>query len=138
MPLFLDGADLSLCPEPLRRQNGDFLNPSNVKTIARKISKHNFPILFERNCNTTWNYPIPGEWLEIGELDGIVEEYLDIGDMLYFRAISPMGLFECFSPKINGLYWIAPENVKRSIEIDNDQLITMVPYEYTIMGMLDS
>ena len=137
MPLFIEGAEPSHCPEPLRLQNGEFLNASNIQTIARKIAKHNFPILFERNCNKPWKYPIPGEWFEISDLDGIVEEHFDIGDKLYFRTISPMGLFECYSPKIKGLFWISPENVKRSTEISHDQLEILVPYVYTISGMTD-
>ena len=43
----------------------------------------------------------------------MIEEYFDIGDKLYFRAVSPIGLFKCYAPKLNKLFWIAPQNVHR-------------------------
>lgn len=138
IPLFIDGTNPTNFPEPLRRKNGDFLNGGNVKTVARKIARHAFPSLFKQKSEKPWNYPIPGEWLEVSNLDGIVEEFFDIGDKLYLRMISPLGLFECYAPKINELFWIAPENVQRSLEIGKEkELEKLVPHIYTVNGMID-
>jgi hypothetical protein len=138
IPLFLDETNPSNYPELLRYKNGDFLNGGNVKTVARKITKHAFPSLFKQKSEKPWNYPIPGNWLKISNLDGIVEQYFDIGDTLYFRTVSPIGLFECYSPKIKGLFWIAPENVQPFLEIeDTRELEKHVPYTYTVSGMID-
>ena len=65
--------------------------------------------------------------------------YCAIGDKLYFRRISPMGLFECYFPKINGLFWISPKNVKRTEIIDEDGLLERenVPLKYRFMTLVD-
>lgn len=138
IPLFIDGTNPSNYPEPLRQKNGDFLNGGNVKTVARKITKHAFPSLFKQKSEKPWNYPIPGNWLKISNLDGTIEQYFDIGDTLYFRTVSPIGLFECYSPKIEGLFWIAPENVNPFLESeDTKELEKQVPHVYTVSGMID-
>lgn len=139
IPLFLNGTNPSNYPEVLRSKNGDFLDGRTVKSVAWKIAKHAFPSLIKKKSEQPWNYPIPGKWLEISNLDGIVEQYFNIGDKLYFRAISPMGLFECYAPQIEGLFWIAPENVQPSLEIDNDkELENSVPRIFTVGGMIDT
>jgi hypothetical protein len=49
-----------------------------------------------------------------------------------------MGLFECYAPKIQGLFWIAPENVQSSINDENvKKLEESIPTIYTVNGMAD-
>lgn len=138
VPLFINGTNPSNYPEVLRSKNGDFLDGRTVKSVAWKIAKHAFPSLIKKKSEAPWNYPIPGKWLEVSNLDGIVEQYFNIGDKLYFRAISPMGLLECYAPKIEGLFWIAPENAQPSLEIDSDkELEDSVPQIFRVSGMVD-
>ncbi len=122
MPIFIRDTAPAMAPEELRNINGEFLDGSNVKTVALKIAKKAFPQLLKTKNEISWKYPIPGEWLKISNLDKFVEEDFELGDKLYFRTISPMGLFECYAPKIEGLFWIDSENVSAShdIEIDKD------------------
>jgi len=137
LPLFISGTDPKFAPEGLGNINGDFLDAHNVKELALKIVKHQFPDLFQTRMAQPWRYPLPGEWLEIINLNANLSEYFDIGDKLYFRAISPIGLFECYAPRINDFFWIAPENVMPSFDKDaNKQLEQDIPYIYTVMGMI--
>ena len=57
--------------------------------------------------------PQPGTWLEVSDLDSVCEEEgLALGDKLYFRVITSLGLFECYAPKLGRRFWIDPENVQ--------------------------
>lgn len=138
MPIFISGTDTSIAPHQLRIINGDFIDGDNVKSIALKITKQIFPFLLDSEGQKPWKYPIPGEWLEVAKVNAQLERDFELGDKLYFRAISPIGLFECYSLKIQGLYWISPDNVKHSHDVEvNKELESQIPYEFTIMGMID-
>lgn len=138
MPIVITGTDFSALPEELRNKNGLFLDGHTVKSVAWKVTNRAFPSLVETASVKPWKYPIPGEWLEVTDLDGIVEQYFDIGDKLYFRSLSPMGLLECYSPRIEGLFWIAPENVKASSDIEADkELEGHVPRIFRVTGMIE-
>ena len=50
--------------------------------------------------------------LAVRNIDQGIGEYLTQKDLLYFRRLSPLGLFECYSPKLKALFWILPENVR--------------------------
>ena len=64
-----------------------------------------------------------------------IEEFFELGDVLYFKSISPMGLFECYAPKIEGLFWIAPEYVKPAIVTDAiKETERNMPTIYTTFG----
>lgn len=137
IPLF-HGVHPSNCPKPFNQINGEFLDAESVKTTAFQIAERFFPELVKCESLKEWKYPCPGEWLKISNMDRCLEETsFDLGDKLYFRKISPIGLFECYSPKIKGLYWISPKNVARSndteVEKNHD---SEVPYEYSISGMI--
>ena len=138
LPIFLTEKIPSNCPDILSKINGHFLNAYNVKTVAQKIVKHSFLSLVKIKSEKPWNYPRPGTWLEISNLDPVIEQYFDIGDKLYFRAISPIGLFECYAPKIQNLFWIAPESVCISLEFENNKkLEESILEKFTVMGMVD-
>lgn len=137
LPLFIGGIDPKLASEGLGNINGDFLDAHNVKELGLKIVRHQFPDLFQTRMAQPWRYPLPGEWLEVINLNANLSQYFDIGDKLYFRAISPIGLFECYAPRINDCFWIAPENVATSFDKDaNKELERDIPYRYTVMGMI--
>jgi hypothetical protein len=135
LPVVIRDFKFSDLPEKIRYINGERLNAYNVGTVALTISQTLFPQLFLESQSPKWEYPRPGEWLGICNLDSIIEEYCNIGDKLYFRRISPLGLFECYFPKINGLFWISPKNVKRTEIIDESGDIEreQVPVKYRFM-----
>jgi len=133
LPVVLRDTEFSSLPAELRKINGERLDIYNIKSFARNIVKRFFPELVGEYSNKEWHFPKPGDWLEITELDEQIEGYFDIGDSLYFRRISPIGLFECYSPKINELFWIFHENVKP--KIDNLEGL-FVPWEFSISGMV--
>lgn len=138
LPIFLTENIPSNCPDVLRNINGEFLDAYNVKSIALKIIQHSFPSLVKNKSKQSWNYPIPGSWLEISNIDRAIEQYFNLGDKLYFRAISPMGLLECYAPKIKGLFWITPENVHLCLDTErNKELEKSIPKKFTVMGMID-
>ena len=55
--------------------------------------------------------PLPGTWLQVSRLDKVIRHDLALGDKLYFRMRSPIGLFGCYAPKLRRLFWIDPANV---------------------------
>lgn len=131
-PIVIDDFPFSKLPEKLRHINGAFLSSRNIKSVTLEVTKIFFPQIFKKGQRPKWEYPKPDEWLEVCNLDRFIEEYCDIGDKLYFRRISPMGLFECYAPKIDALLWLAPENVKRTEIIDENGKIEreIVPGKY--------
>jgi hypothetical protein len=138
LPIFLTEKIPSNCPDVLRNINGHILDAFCVKSVALEIVKCTFPSLIKNKSEGSWNYPIPGTWLEISHLDRVIEQYFDIGEKLYFRAISPMGLFECYAPKIKGLFWITPENVRPCLDTEkNNELEKSIPKIFTVMVMVD-
>jgi len=56
--------------------------------------------------------PLPGTWLQVSRLDKVIRHDLALGDKLYFRMLSPIGLFGCYAPKLRRLFWIDPANVQ--------------------------
>ena len=56
---------------------------------------------------------------------------MTLKDLLYFRRLSPLGLFECYSPKLGDLFWILPENVQ-ACGLSQDAL-PAVPEEFHYM-----
>jgi len=136
-PLALRDTPFRLFPQKLRHINGKRLNASNVKSVAFDIASQFFPQLFEAQRTEKWKIPVPGEWLEICGMDEFIEEYFALGDKLYFRRVSQMGLFECFAPKINSLFWVDSRNLKPALLTDEDKdMERNIPYIYTVMGQI--
>lgn len=140
MPVLInDGASFSSLPEVLRNKNGLVLDAWTVKSVAWKIATRAFPRASEEELSRPWKYPTPGQWLVVSCLDDIVAQHFDIGDKLYFRALSPMGLMECYAPKLQDLFWIAPDHVKASSDTEEDKkLEATIPRSYTVTGMLET
>ena len=118
-PVVLDDVSFRSLPGELAAINGvQLLDAHNVKSEAFDIAKAFFPELVAAQKSQDWNYPRPGQWLEVCQIDRWVEEYFDRGDRVYFRRLSPLGLFECYSPKVGGLFWFASHNLRMSDVVD--------------------
>jgi len=119
-PIVLDDTKFGSLPEKLRNVNGLRLGAYNVKSKALEIARRFFPKLVNAKKSEEWRYPRPGEWLEVCNIDQWIEEYFDLRDQVYFRRISPLGLFECYAPKLSELFWFAPENLRATDIVDED------------------
>ena len=112
LPIVARGVDFSEIPAVLRHINGIRLDAHTVASTAHEVARTFFPDLFDDARDVPWHCPKPGQWLEVHRISPGIERYFVRGDLLYFRRLSPIGLFECYSPKLNGLFWIMPENVR--------------------------
>jgi len=119
-PIVLDDTKFSSLPEELRHVNGLRLHAHNVKPVALEIGRRFFPESVDAKRSEEWRYPRPGEWLVVCNIDQWIGEYFDLGDQVYFRRISPLGLLECYSPKLKELFWFAPENLRATDIVDED------------------
>ena len=137
-PVIVGDTQFSSLPEKLRYKNGLSLDSHSIKSNALKIAQLVCPDRLDCEMNRLWKHPIPGEWLEVSNLDTLLEEDFNVGDPLYFRQISPMGLFECYSPSIAGLFWIMPDNVKMATDPNRyETLERSIPFIYTVGGLLE-
>jgi hypothetical protein len=132
IPIVTDDVDFSSLPEDLSRVNGLRLDAYTVKSTAHKIARTFFPDLLKSEKNRDWKYPRPGQWLEVCNIDQWTEEYFELGDRVYFRRISPLGLFECYSPKLQGLFWFAPHNLRTTDITDEGGILERqeIPWKY--------
>ena len=112
LPIVIRGLSFNELPTALRRINGIRLDAYNVKSAAFNVAKTFFPDLFDDAIEKPWKVPRPGQWLEVCNIGPGIENYLSLNSLLYFRRISPLGLFECYSPQLDELFWILPENVR--------------------------
>ena len=128
LPIVLWDFPFRKLPTALLRVNGFQLDARNVESMAQQLARRFFPDLFDDERDKPWKCPKPGQWLEVHLIDPGIEGDLTLKDLLYFRRLSPMGLFECYSPKLNDLFWIMPENV-RACGISQDECPN-VPREY--------
>ena len=120
-PVVLDDVSFRSLPDELGATNGvQLLDAHNVKSEASYIAKTFFPDIVAAQKTEGWNYPRPGQWLEVCQIDRWIEEYFDLGDRVYFRRLSPLGLFECYSPKLGELFWFASHNLRISDVVDED------------------
>ena len=132
VPVILGDINFSDVPESIKHINGINLDTHNIKTVTLKISKILNPEILQEECE--WKYPLPCQWLEVSNLDQWTEEYFELGDYVYFRRLSPMGLFECYSPKLNGLFWFYSKNLRPAAFVDEDRSYERknVPEKFTI------
>lgn len=138
-PILIDDISFAGLPEELSCINGLRLNAYTVKSTAHEIAKAFFQDLFETEKSRDWKYPKPGQWLEVCSIDQWTEEHFGLGDQVYFRRISPLGLFECYSPKLAGLFWFAPHNLRATGIIDEGGVIERekVPRSYRYSASYD-
>lgn len=131
-PVVLDDTKFSSLPQKLRSVNGVTLGAHNVKSKALEIARRFFPKLVNAKKSEEWRYPRPGEWLEVCNIDQWIEEFFDLRDEVYFRRISPLGLLECYAPKLKELFWFAPENLRATDIVDEDGALEeeKVPWAY--------
>ena len=128
LPIVTGDLSFSELPTVLRQVNGFRLDGHTVASTAHELTRTFFSDLFDDARDKAWHYPKPGQWLEVHRVSQGIERHLARRDLLYFRRLSPMGLFECYSPKLNGLFWIMPENV-RACGIPRDEC-PIVPREF--------
>jgi hypothetical protein len=123
----------------LKQINGIDLDCRNVQSRALEIVQTFFPELDPSEKSSEWKYPKPSDWLEVCNLDIYTEEYFKLRDEVYFRRISPMGLFECYAPQIKELFWFWPPNLKPASFVDEERIIERerVPGKYRISFMLE-
>ena len=138
-PVIIGDIDFGSLPEDLRCINGTQLDAYHVKSTALEIAMTCFPGLVAAEKNQDWKYPLPGQWLEVCYVDQSIEERFDLGDQVYFRRISPLGLFECYSPKLKGLFWFAPRNLRATNIVDEDGTLEPrdVPWSYRYSASYD-
>jgi hypothetical protein len=120
VPVVLDGVHFKSLPDELRSINGTTLDAFTVKSTSHYIVQTFFPERLTKDAERGWRYPKPGQWLELCRIDSCTETYFDLHDLAYFRRISPLGLFECYCPKIGGLFWFAPQNLTGANIVDED------------------
>jgi hypothetical protein len=123
----------------LKKINGIDLDYRNIKSRTLEIVQTFFPEFDPSKRSSEWKYPKPSDWLEVCNLDIYTEEYFKLGDEVYFRRISPMGLFECYSPQIQELFWFWPPNLKPASFVDEGRTIERerVPRKYRTSFMLE-
>ena len=131
LPIVLRDFPFSELPPSLQRINGFQLDAYNVESTAQQVARAFFPDLFDSEKGKPWKCPKPGQWLEVHLIDPGIEGDLTLKDLLYFRRLSPLGLFECYSPTSGDLFWILPENVL-DCGLSQDALPT-VPEEFHYM-----
>jgi hypothetical protein len=79
-PVVLDDVSFRSLPDELGATNGlQLLDAHNVKSEAFYIAK-TFPDIVAAQKIHGWNYPRPGQWLEVCQIDRWIEEYFDLGD----------------------------------------------------------
>lgn len=139
VPVLLDNLDFGSLPAELSHVNGLTLDAYTVKSTAQVIATTFFPELVAAYKNKDWRCPYPGQWLEICNLDQWTEEKFELGDRVYFRRLSPLGLFECYAPKLKGLFWFAPHNLRVSSVADEDGMLEReeVPRSYRYSASYD-
>jgi len=136
VPVLVGDISFSDIPDAIRHINGLYLDTFSKKTTALGIAKLLNPNIAEENWE--WRYPLPSQWLQVCNLDQWTEEFFDLGEYVYFRRLSPMGLFECYSPKLKGLFWFYSKNLRPAPFVDEDRAYEreQVPYEYRVGTML--
>lgn len=139
IPILLDNLDFGRLPDELSRINGLTLDAYTVNSTAQEIATTFFPELVAAEKNRDWRCPRPGQWLEVCNLDQWTEQRFDVGDSIYFRRLSPLGLFECYAPKLKGLFWFAPHNLRASNAVDEDGVLEReeVPGSYRYSASYD-
>lgn len=139
IPILIDNINFRGLPDELGRKNGLTLDAYTVNSTANEITKTFFPDLLNTEQNRDWKCPKPGQWLEVCNIDQWTEKHFDIGDRVYFRRISPLGLFECYSPKLAGLFWFAPHNLRATDIVDEGGMLERdrVPKSYRYSASYD-
>ncbi len=139
VPVLLDNLDFGSLPAELSHVNGLTLDAHTVKSTAQAIATTFFHELVAAYKNKDWRCPYPGQWLEICNLDQWTEEKFELGDRVYFRRRSPLGLFECYAPKLEGLFWFAPHSLRVSSVADENGMLEReeVPRSYRYSASYD-
>jgi len=138
LPIAYGNVSFKDFPKEIMHINGLQLDSFTIKETAYKIAHDFFPEIFENYKKLKWFYPRPGQWLKIRNISIYMGEQANIGDIVYFRRISPLGLFECFYPKINCLFCFAPNDLQPADELNQENTLEKeyVPERYRIITMI--
>lgn len=139
LPIVLGDTPYSALPAELRWVNGLQMDAGNVRAAAQQIVERFFPELLGEQNRRPWNVPRPGAWLRVARLADRIEEHLAVNDSLCFYRVSPMGLFECYSPRLDSLFWILPDLVvdARLTQEEIQRLDELVPFQYSVRGRIE-
>lgn len=96
VPLLRDGCRFADLPEQLRAISGEQIDCYNIRTVSQDIAHRFFPSVVGEKYEHGYVCPHPGQWLEIAKVDAHIEDKHSVGDLVYFRQLSPLGLFECY------------------------------------------
>jgi hypothetical protein len=138
LPLVIGDFSFHEMPPEIAKTNGLKLDVYNIKTIAFTISSYftkQEDLIFN---GRRWCYPKPGDWLKVCKMDEWTESNFNIGDLVYFIRISPLGLFECYAPKTEDLFWFYSENLCPAEIVDENRELerAKVPKQYRILNRL--
>jgi TIR domain len=136
VPVLVGDMNFSTIPKSISHVNGLYLDAFSKKSTALELAKLLSPDIAGENW--AWRYPHPSQWLEVCNLDQWTEEFFDLGDYVYFRRLSPMGFFECYSPKLDGLFWFYSKNLRPAPIVDEDGAYERenVPREFRVITMI--
>jgi hypothetical protein len=136
VPVLVGDVRFSEIPKTISHINGLYLDAFSKKSTALELAKLLSPDIAGKNWS--WRYPHPCQWLEVCNLDQWTEEFFDLGDYVYFRRLSPMGLFECYSPKLKDLFWFYSKNLQPAPIADEDGAYERenVPREFRVKTMI--
>ena len=139
LPVVIDDIGFAALPDDLRHINGMKLDAYTVSSTANEIASTFFPGRVEVKKHREWKYPRPGQWLKVCNIDQWTEEHFALEDLVYFRRISPLGSFECYSPKLKGLFWFAPHNLRMTDIVDENGSLERrdVPQTYRYSASYD-
>ncbi len=136
IPVLVGDVSFSAIPKSISHVNGLYLDAFSKKSTALELAKLLTPDIAGENW--AWRCPHPSQWLEVCNLDQWTEEFFDLGDYVYFRRLSPMGLFECYSPKLDGLFWFYSKNLRPAPIVDEDGAYERenVPRSFMVITMI--
>ena len=140
IPVLLEKTVKEDLPKVIRCLNYEKLEMYNFGSFALRITKKFFSGKAEKFVSNSWFYPRPSDWLEIIDFYGDMERHFELGDQVYFRKISPVGLFECYSPKLKELYWLPSDTVKivNLSDEERDSKESEIRQEFSILAMIDA
>lgn len=134
LPLFVtcDESRIPLTCEELQKTNGIKVFPGQYASTAWQIAKAHFPGCLESR-NVPWLFPRPGQWLRVTELPPDWDRIgVHLNDHVYFRRISPAGLFECYIPRTQETGWFVPSDLAFSDSDPAELPVRQVPLRYQL------
>lgn len=137
-PYCFEDVVYSELPPELRRRHGLTISRGDRHLAAYSVAAEFFPGHVAVETPPPWLFPCPGEWLRVSVLDVALAERFRVGDYVYFRRLSPMGLFDCYCPQTGDLFWFYPHNLSRVSPRPASAEMPQVPTIYSIDGIREA